>query len=394
MKALVGRLLKGFCKIILLILWSLSFSACLTQGTGSEAGTEVVADPSDEPSAPPLTAPAQTVCDPFNVGTTARNRGLIGNLLYLRDDQPRYGRAVDYVDNGEVIPSTLYFDQLYIPTRAFDLGFYTQAGELVTNATNQPIYEYFGLRLESQLALGAAEAPGWYQMAVLSDDGAMLSTKNADGSLTTLVDNDGTHPTRMGCSSRAVYLDRASKIPVVLEYYQGPRYHISLVVMWRPLPAGADPQAPTVDNECGQAGNSRFFDSNMVPSAPQTAFYELLARGWKSLANENYYFPEAASNPCAAEDPLLITSFVITQVTRTSVTVSWLTSLPSTTQAVVKNVGTGSTITSPVDPLPRTSHTVTLTGLSANTLYAVRGLSQTSGGQPAQSNESAFRTAR
>lgn len=393
MKTLPGRTqLKGFLQLTLLCTLFFSLNACLTEGGGAEGDTEVVADPTPVPT--PLTPPERTVCDPFNLGGSAQDRGLIGNLLFLTDDQPRYTRAVDYIDNGTPVQTTLYFDRLFVPTRAFDLGFYTQDGTLVLNHNNEPIYEYFGLRLESQLMLAQSEAPGWYQMAILSDDGAILQQKNPDGSLSVIVDNDGTHPTRMGCSVQPVYLDHNSKIPVVIEYYQGPRYHISLVVMWRPLPDGTNPDIPVVEAECGRSGNSRYFNSNVVPSAPTTTFYDMLSRGWKPLDNENYYFPEQANNPCAQEDPLLITNFAINSTTRTSVTVSWTTSLPATTRAEVKNVTTGVIISPPEDTVLKTSHTVTVTGLTANTLYSVKGLSVSASGQAAASSESAFRTPR
>jgi hypothetical protein len=338
--------------------------------------------------------PERTVCDPFNVGTTARYLGLVGNLVYLEDSQPRYTAVSDYVNNGTPISSTLYFDKLFVPTRAFDLGFYTQDGRLVLNQNDQPIYEYFGLRLETQLTLGDSEPEGWYQMAVLSDDGSRLSEIKSDGSTEVIVNNDGTHPTRMGCSSKAVYMTRSTKMRTLIEYYQGPRYHISLVVMWRPLPDGADPNAATVDVECGRSGNSRYFNSAVVPSAPTATYYDMLTRGWKPLDNENYYFPEQASNPCAVEDPLLLTNFAINSTTRTSVTVSWATSLPADSKIEVKNVTTGVIVTSPLDSNLVTAHTATVSGLSPNTLYSVRAISASASGQTAVSSESAFRTPR
>lgn len=396
MKALVVRTqIRGFrtavCVLTGLFLF-LNLTACLESGSGTEAGTDVVANPA--PTLPPLTTPERTVCDPFNSGISARDRGLVGNLVYLEDDQPRYSDVKSYIDNGTPIQSTLYFDQLFVPTRAFDLGFYTQDGTLVTNQNNQPIYEYFGLRLESQLTLAANEPAGWYQLASLADDGAIISIKNTDGTLTKIVDNDGTHSTKMACSSKSVYLDHSTKLPIVIEYYQGPRYHISLVVMWRPVPDGIDPTLPAVDTECGKSGNGRYFDSTKIPSAPTTNYYNLLTRGWKPLTNENYYFPEQASNPCAVEDPLLITSFAINSTTRTSVTISWTSSLPATTKAEVKNVTTGAVISTTEDMTLTTSHTVTISGLTANTLYSVKGISTSAGGQTVSSNESAFRTPR
>lgn len=399
MKIRSGRIiLKIFTAIKVSLQSTLLLSlltSCLDEGSGSEGPTQVVAEPGEVAPPPlPLTPPERTVCDPFDAGGSASNRGLIGNLLYLTDDQPRYQSVNDLIENGTPIQSTLYFDRLYVPTRAFDLGFYTQSGTLILNHNDQPIYEYFALRLESQLTLAANENPGWYQMAVLADDGAILSRKNPDGSLTEIVNNDGTHATRMGCATQSIYMDRNSKIPIVMAYHQGPRYHIALTVLWRPLPDGASPTDPVSDIECNQQGNARYFDSTQVPSAPTTRFYEMLERGWKPLDNENYYFPEQAANPCAEADPLLITNFSLVSVTRTQVSVSWSSSLPSNSQVQVKNVLTGAITLSAVDPNLVTAHSATVTGLLPNTLYSVQAISQSPDGQITHSSESAFRTAR
>lgn len=374
------------------VAFCLALTGCLTLETGEEGGTTVVSDPNAPP--PPLTTPERTICDPFNAGTSARDRGIIGNLAYLTDDMPRYSNVSDFISNGAPIESTLYFDKLFIPTRAFDLGFYTQDGRLVTNHNNQPLYEYFGLRLESQLQLAPGEAPGFYELSLLADDGAVLSLKNPDGSLTKIVDDDGTHPTRMGCSSKAIYMDSNSKIPIVVEYSQGPRYHISLVAMWRPMPAGADPNAQAVDVMCGQQGNSLFFDSTQVPSLPTATYYGLLERGWKPLENANFYFPEQASNPCGIENPLIISNFAITATTRTSVSLSWTTNLPATTKAETKNVTSGIVTISDEDTTLTTSHSLTISGLTPNTLYAVKGISTVPAFQTVTSDERAFRTPR
>jgi hypothetical protein len=400
MKAFVGRTQakRGFTAQVLFLLLTLGFSVsltgCLTQGQGTEGGTDVVGNPADVK--PPLTTPARTVCDPFNAGVSARDHGVTGTLVYLLDSQPRYNHVADYVANGTPVQSTLYFDKLFIPTRMFDLGFYTQDGTLILNQNNQPLYEYFGLYMETQLMLGAGEAPGWYELAILSDDGATLHQKNADGSQTLIVDNDGDHPTRMGCATHSVYMDGTTKLPVVLQYYQGPRYHISLVTMWRPMPAGHDPTLPPDEIECGRNGNSRYFDPNTTGSPPTPTYYDMLTRGWKPLNNENYYFTQAStsSNPCAQENPLLITNFTVVMSSPTSVTVTWFTSIPASSQLRLKNTLSGATTLSPVDSTLSTSHSMVLSGLTSNTLYAVAGLSVSAGGQAVTSDERAFRTPR
>jgi hypothetical protein len=379
---------KSMKRFLVILAVGLMFTACDPTGdsSGCEGGTCVVDTPSEV--LPPLTTPDRTICDPFGThSAVARDRGVVGNLAYLSDEMPRYKHARDYVDYGHLVQSTLYMDRIMIPTRAFDLGFTTQQGETIMNSNGQPMYEYFGLKLEGQLQLGVAEADGPYQLALLSDDGAVLYQKNSDGSLVPIIDNDGDHATRMACATQPVNLVAGQKFPFQLEYYQGPRYHISLVVMWRPWTTDAEA-------ECGQSGNSRYFDSTVVPSKWQPLFYDMLTRGWKPLENENFYFPAQASNPCVPpEAPLTVTGYSVTS-TRTSVTASFVTSVNSFGQVHARNVATGAETASDVDVTAGTNHTIALSGLSANTVYAVWVTSTSVGGQTAKSDERGVRTPR
>src|SRR5690606_23109728 len=92
--------------------------------------------------------------------------------------------------------------------------------------------------------------------------------------------------------------------PAKIEYYQGPRYHIALMVLWREWPEN-DPGFVANDPQCGTSGNDRFFNYNVVPSAPKANFNDLLSRGWKVLGAENYALPRAVSqNPCKSVEPV------------------------------------------------------------------------------------------
>ena len=384
--------------IVTLITFLLSFAVtgCLdTGGSGTESGTTEVTDPNTVPQSP-TADPNRTICDPFATNSPqAQNQGLAGNLLYLTDDQPRYNNVEDFIDNGHIASATIYLDRLYIPTRPFDRGFTTQSGTTLTNVDGTTLYEYFGLRMESQLQLAANESPGYYQLAVLADDGAIWKISDGNGGYNIIVNDDGTHSTRMGCATQPIYLDRTTKIPMVMEYYQGPRYHIALVAMWRPWPGDASDTTVANDPYCGQQGNNLFFDPTQDPPAPQEPFYELLANNWKVLENANYYFPQQAQNPCVpAEAPLAITNFSVTSVTRSSATLTWTTNINATTQGEAMNVTTSALIDTAVDSTMVQTHTVTITGLAANTLYSVKGLSATAGGQNAASDARAFRTPR
>lgn len=394
------RFTYGFLVVIAV---SLLIGGCLTQGDGSDAGTNTVvtpsptpvANPSPQPAVPtelqPLTTPEQTICNPFNAGVSSENNGLIGTMYYLTDSMPRYTNVMDYIDNGVPIQSTFYFSQLFIPTRNYNTPFVTESGQTILNADGQPFYEYFGVQFESQLTLAPGQQPGWYQMATLSDDGSIISQINSDGSLTTIVNDDGTHPTRMGCGQQAVYLDGTHPVPIQVDWYQGPRYQIALVVLMRPLPAGALPTDTASDPQCGQEGNYMYFDPDNS-SAPSDTYLSLLTRGWTPLDNANYLFPAQATNPCAPPNPLTITGFAIKSMTPTSVTVTWTTSIAATDQAQATSSVDGSVIGSPLNSNGTTTHTDTITGLTPNTLYSVLGVSNSSDGQTATSTQLAFTT--
>jgi len=386
--------------VALVLSFAYLVTGCLEPVSGKVGETTVITDPTEV--LPPLTTPERTVCDPFNTNSpSARDRGIVATLAWLdKSMPPGNGQAplqnvLQYFDIGHILQSLIYFDRIYVPTRKFDLGFTTEAGETILNDQGKPIYEYFALRMKGQFQLGVNEKPGAYQFAVLSDDGSVLAIQNENGDENILVDNDRDHSTRMACSTQTVQMSKDSKVPFVLDYYQGPRFHIALTVMWRPVPDGTDPNIPVQDQLCGKAGNGYFFNPNVVPSQPQQPFYEMLARGWKVLENENYAFPEQASNPCApSEEVLTISGFQVTGVTRTSVTLNWLTSVDSNSQVEIKNVATGAIVQSSVDATLVKDHTLTVTGLSPNTLYSFKGISVTPGGQTAVSDERALRTPR
>ncbi len=369
----------------------LSLTGCLLDGSGSESGTTVVASPGQ-----PFFDPKQTICDPFKTNSPqARDRGLIGNLVYLTNDQPRYGNIADFMTNAVVADATVFLDRLFVPTRPFDRGFYLQSGELVKSINGDTLYEYFGLRMKGQVQLATDEIPGQYQFAVLADDGALLKIPDGLGREVTLVNNDGTHPTKLMCATDPVTMTAGSKLPITLEYYQGPRFHIAMVVMWRPWPDGVT--NAVTDPLCGQQGNSLYFDSTKNPVEPKLAYYELLDRGWKVLQNENYSFPEQADNPCAPTEPALMINSAdvrVTAVTSTVITVEWTTNIPATSQLQIKNTSNMVVTLSPVDPTLVQNHSVTFTGLTPATLYAFKVLSTSTSGQIAESDERTQRTGR
>lgn len=244
------------------------------------------------------------VCDPFANSAhpgAGLNHGVAASLRYIPTGVTPYNNVLDNWNHGTPLDATIFFGQLNVPTRKFDLGFYTEGGELLVNAEGNKLYEYFSLRFDSVIQLGETDEEGDYQFALLADDGAVMRIDRGNG-WEVWVNNDGTHPTKLMGSSQRLNLRRGQRVPIRVDYYQGPRYHIALSLLWRKVAANQS----LVEPRFGQSGNALFFDYNTVPSTPKPAYHELLARGWGPVPDANLKLPDAiASNPCTpAVQPL------------------------------------------------------------------------------------------
>lgn len=262
--------------------------------------------PEDPPSEPPV----EFVCNPLNADSmsmaTSSQNGLVGKLSYLLPGEPIAQSVFDFwfqnLLTGEFMATRgmnvdLFSSQVNVPTRSFDLGFVPMGpeAEALTTEAGDLLVENFGIHYQSNLILGEAAA-GRYEVATLSDDGSYLRISEAlsDGG-DFILDNDGTHPTRMKCSTQVIELDESSELPLELFYHQGPRYHVSLILMWRKL---NDEEEAGQDSLCGASGNSLFFDFSQVPSVPQQAYLDLLSRGWEVIPSSSFLLPNNQMNPC------------------------------------------------------------------------------------------------
>lgn len=113
---------------------------------------------------------------------------------------------------------SVYKDRVDIPERAFEEGF--------PGITER--FEWFAVRYTGKVKLTKA---GKYKFRLNSDDGSKLFI---NGKL--VIDNDGTHPPRS--KEGKIELD-AGEHDFVIEYFQGPRYHIALQAFVTP-PGGTE----------------------------------------------------------------------------------------------------------------------------------------------------------
>src|SRR5262245_42254320 len=120
---------------VLLCALMITSAGCNDGETVTAGGSEVVIQ---EPGDP--TDPGNTVRQPVSGSNPPDpDQGLYSHLYYLDESQPHYGSAQDYIDQGHPVNLDLFFSQLYVPTRMFDQGFYTQSGTLLTTPSGDTL---------------------------------------------------------------------------------------------------------------------------------------------------------------------------------------------------------------------------------------------------------------
>lgn len=320
-------------KTLALVILSVSLTACLG-GSGGKSGTVVGAGPSGTNDVEfhfiedaPTNGQSPASCDPLGSGGSASaQNGLKGELWYFdfyRDPvsgaasglpagiqgftvDNYFGRAASAEDNAsQVTGLDLFFKQIYVPNRSYTEPFKTTDGRELKKDDGSIVYEYFGIKLQSRLKLDDANNVGAYQIGILSDDGSrVLVDTNGDGVQEELVRNDGTHSMRLRCSSLSspISMARDSRLPLTVEYFQGQREYLGVVLLWREV------NASTVeDDECSYVNvpgdNNRYFDVNQSGSPATSVYNDLIARGWKVIAPENFLLPvDGLANPCTDND--------------------------------------------------------------------------------------------
>lgn len=239
--------------------------------------------------------PKPHVCDGFQNGQASNDLkgGIKANMSYYSAKalaEHPYKGVDDFFTHGTAAGVDFYFDQLNTPTRAFDSGFVMSDGSLLSNSEGTVLYEHFAFRFTGKIQLPAGAANKKVQFAILSDDGAILTVNDADRTFVN-VNNDGNHPTRMACGATPVTVSADRGVNFELKYYQGPRKHIALILLWREWNGSGE------DSLCGKQGNSYFFDSTTSPSTPLQPWKDLMNR-WEVVPADVFKISNDESNPC------------------------------------------------------------------------------------------------
>lgn len=189
------------------------------------------------------------------------------------------------------IDGELFFDKLNVPTRAFSLGFPLLSGELIKGPTGADLVEYFRVDFDGFIEPDAGQiTEASYEFAVLADDGVRLTINGQQ-----LIDHPTVTPTKLMCGTQSVFMAPEESMSFNLNYFQAPRFHIALVLLWRKVGTGP------AETMCNTAGNSTWFNSNVVPSQPTANYQGLLNRGWRVVEQQNFRVPSGVDlNPCSS----------------------------------------------------------------------------------------------
>ncbi len=243
-------------------------------------------------------APITTVCNPFGSPVQLSPQyGIHASINYLTASQPRYSQVADYLEYGTAVPADVFLADLNVPTQPFMDGFGTTDGNSVEDNQGNKLLEYFSLHMTTSITLTSAQTPGDYQFAVLSDDGFVMTSNPLSASSQTVINNDGITATRMGCGMSPIHFDATTILPVTMDYFQGPRYEIAAVLMWRSFPTNP---GDVKDPLCGASGDHEFFDPTQTPSAQQNNYKALLSRGWTPVGPSNFLLTNGAINTCSS----------------------------------------------------------------------------------------------
>lgn len=250
------------------------------------------------------------VCSAFgSIVVPSEKSGLKTELRYL--DQKNSSsikdfnaiKSVDYFDDQNPhflkAPETIYLSDVNVPTRSFTDGFTGSNGASLKDNNGNILIEYFGLKMESLLKLGPNDPEGNYELATLSDDGTVLQIKE-NGQWKTVINNDGSHSTQMGCMNHMISMTKDSRIPVRIFYNQGPRFMLANVLIWNYAGSSTTMSANGSGTHvfCGRGNNFDYWNG-YSKSEPGTWLQELTTEGWKIVAPVNYQLPDDEVNPCS-----------------------------------------------------------------------------------------------
>lgn len=331
MKVLGKFLGLGLCALVMIV----GFQNCSTQDmhfTEASSTEPLVSEPSTPPPSVITDRYGDIKCATLgavNGGSEScldSRSGLIGHLYYLEDNREdrsqvastltdKFGNQIPFnaanlgsvnvlIERGHVSDTYILTRAINTPAVNFSSGFQNSDGSYLKDKNGRILIEAFALDLRGSLRLLRGQSAGFYEFAVISDDGSILEfDADKDGDYEYELNNDGYHSPKMKCHSQVVYLNGQSEIPMRFRFYQGPRETIAATLVMRrlndPSQAGQDPDCGFTDGQShAVAGaNTRWFGASSnsagyVPNYTTSIFASLLSRGWFVPSDEMFLLPE------------------------------------------------------------------------------------------------------
>jgi hypothetical protein len=235
------------------------------------------------------------ICDPFSSGAdqdqVSTRVGLIARLSYVPDGSKDSVKVVEDVFRlGTQLNANIFLNQVNVPTRNFTEGFGSAGREPLKDGNGNKLTAWFGMQMETVLKLPTNMQPGYYQMLLISDDGAVLRLKE-NGVYTNIVDNNGTHATASACATRALYFDANTSYEMKLDYHQGPPDRIALMMMWKKV------SSATADASIALCHTEN--DTGFYAQTATSPFNQLLMTGFEIVPSAAFELPpNAPSRRC------------------------------------------------------------------------------------------------
>lgn len=208
------------------------------------------------------------ICNPFGGPAPGDDEpadparaGLIGHLFEGEDNWNEIDR---YLASGYRHPEAIYFSNFNVPVRSFSEGF-IMGSEPLKDRQGDRLIEWFGIQVKGYTVLPPAKTAGAYHIATLSDDGVRVLI---DGR--SIVNNPRTHAVTLDCANEVVEFQPGDEKTFELQYFQGPRHHIALMVFIKKV------------NNPGSFSTGNCASGNR-PEDLIAAGYEVMSSAWFTL---------------------------------------------------------------------------------------------------------------
>lgn len=238
-------------------------------------------------------------CDPLtgneNSSLGANNKGITGNIRLLNEKGLSNCGArknlYSYLDEEisyKLSDFIIFMGNINVPERPFDEGF-ESIDRSIIEINGERLVEWFNVNLDSKMSVSSDELAGEYELAILSDDGSILTLTNEDGQEVKYIDSPQVHAPKFLCGDdegKQHFIDfsKGKTYKMKLNYFQGPRWHIALQMYWRKK----TPDHKKKSSLCGQT----IWKQNIN---------RVTDDGWQIVPPEVFNMPENGLNICANE---------------------------------------------------------------------------------------------